>query len=62
MEILKLASDGKKTVRQIRKKQKMDEPSRLGEKNGANKPAGKKEKADSLALENETFSEWLCKS
>ena len=62
MEILKLASDGKKTVRQIRKKQKMDEPSRLDEKNGADKSASKKEKVSNKAQENETFIEWLWKS
>lgn len=62
MEILILASDGKKTVRQIRKKQKMDEPSRLDEKNGADKSASKKEKVSNKAQENDTFIEWLWKS
>ena len=62
MEILKSASDGKKTVRQIRKNQKTGDPGPVDGKSGSDKPTGNKDKNINKAQQNDTFSEWLWKS
>jgi ParB family chromosome partitioning protein len=59
--ILKSASNGNKTVRQLREKQKNNQPSLFDDKSGSDKPVENKEKNITKALKNDTFSEWLWK-
>lgn len=58
MEILELASDGKETVRQIRKDQKSGGTILAGGKSGPHKTSESKAKSINNAPRNDTFNEW----